>query len=54
MLPTKYGMNFGPAFMNQAGVLLHIHTDGSIALHTGERSVPLGTVIGRRRRPVVQ
>ena len=33
--PTKYGVAFGISFLNQAGALLHVYTDGSVLLSHG-------------------
>ncbi len=35
LVPTKYGVSFGAAFMNQGGALLHVYTDGSVLLTHG-------------------
>ena len=35
-LPTKFGISFGARFLNQAGALVHIYTDGSVLIsHCG-------------------
>ncbi|CAN6613268.1 xanthine dehydrogenase [Trichomonascus vanleenenianus] len=34
-VPTKFGVSFGAAFLNQAGALVHIYHDGSILLSHG-------------------
>jgi xanthine dehydrogenase/oxidase len=33
--PTKFGISFGVKFLNQAGALVHIYTDGSVLLSHG-------------------
>ncbi|XP_067884000.1 xanthine dehydrogenase/oxidase-like [Heterodontus francisci] len=35
IIPTKLGISFNAAFMNQAGALVHIYTDGSVLLTHG-------------------
>ncbi|XP_028255483.1 xanthine dehydrogenase/oxidase-like [Parambassis ranga] len=35
MVPTKFGISFTSAFLNQAGALVHIYTDGSVLLTHG-------------------
>lgn len=36
LVPTKYGIAFGAAYLNQAGALVNIYTDGSVLLsHAG-------------------
>ncbi|KAL0969405.1 hypothetical protein UPYG_G00227010 [Umbra pygmaea] len=35
IVPTKFGISFTVAFLNQAGALLHIYTDGSVLLTHG-------------------
>lgn len=35
MVPTKYGINFGIKWMNQAGALVHVYTDGSVLVSHG-------------------
>ena len=35
MVPTKYGIAFGLKYLNQAGALLHVYTDGSVLLTHG-------------------
>lgn len=35
MLPTKYGVSFTAKFLNQAGALVHIYTDGSVLITHG-------------------
>ncbi|XP_008323589.1 xanthine dehydrogenase/oxidase [Cynoglossus semilaevis] len=35
MVPTKFGISFTAAFLNQAGALVHIYTDGSVLLTHG-------------------
>ncbi|KAF4519991.1 hypothetical protein B566_EDAN005491 [Ephemera danica] len=43
LVPLTYGIGFEVAFMNQAGALVHIYTDGSILLmHGGVASRALG------------
>jgi len=34
-LPTKFGMSFTLKFMNQAGALVHVYTDGSVLVTIG-------------------
>ncbi|KAK2857221.1 hypothetical protein Q5P01_005956 [Channa striata] len=35
VVPTKFGISFTAAFLNQAGALVHIYTDGSVLLTHG-------------------
>ena len=36
IIPTKFGLSFGARFLNQAGALVHIYTDGSVLItHCG-------------------
>lgn len=35
MTPTKFGISFTATFMNQAGALVHVYTDGSVLLTHG-------------------
>lgn len=35
MLPTKYGLGFTAKFLNQAGALIHVYTDGSVLITHG-------------------
>ena len=36
VMPTKFGLSFGIRFLNQAGALVHIYTDGSVLIsHCG-------------------
>ncbi|XP_072235326.1 xanthine dehydrogenase/oxidase-like [Leuresthes tenuis] len=35
MVPTKFGISFTASFLNQAGALAHIYTDGSVLLTHG-------------------
>uniref|UniRef100_A0A8D0ARL8 Xanthine dehydrogenase n=1 Tax=Sander lucioperca TaxID=283035 RepID=A0A8D0ARL8_SANLU len=35
IVPTKFGISFTAAFLNQAGALVHIYTDGSVLLTHG-------------------
>ena len=35
MVPTKHCISFGMTFLDQAGALLHVYTDGSILLTHG-------------------
>nr|XP_014339826.1 PREDICTED: xanthine dehydrogenase/oxidase-like [Latimeria chalumnae] len=35
ILPTKFGISFTAFFLNQAGALVHIYTDGSVLLTHG-------------------
>jgi len=35
MLPTKFGISFTAKFMNQAGALVHIYTDGTVLVTHG-------------------
>ena len=35
IIPTKFGINFTAKFMNQAGALVHIYTDGTVLVHHG-------------------
>lgn len=41
MVPTKFGIAFTALFLNQAGALIHIYSDGSILLSHG------GTEMGK-------
>jgi xanthine dehydrogenase/oxidase len=34
-VPTKYGIAFTATFLNQAGALVHVYTDGSVLLTHG-------------------
>ncbi|KAK6489636.1 xanthine dehydrogenase/oxidase isoform X1 [Huso huso] len=35
IIPTKFGISFTASFLNQAGALIHIYTDGSVLLTHG-------------------
>jgi xanthine dehydrogenase large subunit len=35
LMPVCFGISFGATFLNQAGALLHIYTDGSVSVSTG-------------------
>ena len=35
IIPNRYGVAFGVAFLNQGGALLHVYTDGSVLLSHG-------------------
>jgi xanthine dehydrogenase large subunit len=35
LMPVCFGISFTATFMNQAGALLHVYTDGSVAVSTG-------------------
>ncbi|XP_069577315.1 xanthine dehydrogenase/oxidase [Brachyistius frenatus] len=35
VIPTKFGISFTAAFLNQAGALVHIYTDGSVLMAHG-------------------
>src|SRR5690606_3064020 len=35
LTPVKFGISFTASFLNQAGALIHIYTDGSIHLNHG-------------------
>lgn len=35
MIPTKFGIGFILKFLNQAGALVHIYTDGSVVINHG-------------------
>lgn len=35
IIPTKFGISFGIPFLNQAGALVHVYTDGSVLLTHG-------------------
>ncbi|XP_041418515.1 xanthine dehydrogenase/oxidase isoform X4 [Xenopus laevis] len=35
IIPTKFGISFTAAFLNQAGALVHVYTDGSVLLTHG-------------------
>ena len=35
VIPTKFGISFGVAFLNQSGALVHVYTDGSVLLTHG-------------------
>ncbi|MDZ4192990.1 MAG: xanthine dehydrogenase molybdopterin binding subunit [Pseudomonas sp.] len=47
MTPVKFGISFTATFLNQAGALIHIYTDGSIHLNHG------GTEMGQGRNTKV-
>jgi len=34
-VPTKFGIAFTATFLNQAGALVHIYTDGSVLISHG-------------------
>ena len=35
LVPTKYGIAFGVAYLNKGGALLHVYSDGSVLLTHG-------------------
>jgi xanthine dehydrogenase/oxidase len=35
IIPTKFGIAFSVRFLNQAGALVHIYTDGSVKIAHG-------------------
>lgn len=35
IVPTKFGIAFTALFLNQAGALVHIYTDGSVLISHG-------------------
>lgn len=35
IVPTKFGISFSIAFLNQAGALVHVYTDGSVLISHG-------------------
>ena len=35
MMPTKFGLAFTARFLNQAGALVHVYTDGSVKIAHG-------------------
>ena len=35
MVPTLYGVSFNPIFLNQAGALVLVYTDGSVLISHG-------------------
>lgn len=35
MLPVKFGINFTAKFLNQAGALVHVYTDGTVLITHG-------------------
>ncbi len=35
MIPTKFGIAFSARFLNQAGALVHVYTDGSVKISHG-------------------
>lgn len=35
IIPTKFGISFTVPFLNQAGALVHVYTDGSVLLTHG-------------------
>ena len=35
IIPTCFGISFTNPFLNQAGALVHVYTDGSVAINTG-------------------
>ncbi|XP_039649865.1 xanthine dehydrogenase/oxidase-like [Perca fluviatilis] len=44
IVPTKFGISFTAAFLNQAGALVHIYTDGSVLLtHGGTKMVQVAS-----------
>jgi xanthine dehydrogenase large subunit len=45
MFPVKYGISFPPTFMNQAGALVNVYTDGSIRLGHGGTEMGQGLFI---------
>jgi xanthine dehydrogenase/oxidase len=42
-VPVKFGMSFTAKFMNQAGALVHVYTDGSVLVSHG--GTEMGQVI---------
>lgn len=47
MTPVKFGISFTASFLNQAGALIHIYTDGSIHLNRGGTEMGQGLNTGR-------
>ncbi|MGI9525267.1 MAG: xanthine dehydrogenase molybdopterin binding subunit [Hyphomicrobiaceae bacterium] len=45
LTPVKFGISFTKTFLNQAGALLHVYTDGSIALNHGGTEMGQGLFI---------
>lgn len=35
IVPTKFGISFSIVFLNQAGALVHVYTDGSVLISHG-------------------
>jgi xanthine dehydrogenase/oxidase len=35
IIPTKFGIAFSVRFLNQAGALVHVYTDGSVKISHG-------------------
>lgn len=35
IVPTKFGISFTALFLNQAGALVHVYTDGSVLISHG-------------------
>src|SRR3546814_13944122 len=49
LTPVKFGISFTASFLNQAGALIHVYTDGSIHLKHGgtEMGQGLNTKVAR-------
>lgn len=49
VIPTKYGMSFTAIFLNQAGALVHIYTDGQVLVTHGGCEMGQGARRARAR-----
>src|SRR5262249_3987333 len=45
LTPVKFGISFTTSFLNQAGALIHIYTDGSVHLNHGGTEIGQGLFI---------
>jgi len=45
MTPVKFGISFTTSFLNQAGALVHVYTDGSIHLNHGGTEMGQGLMV---------
>lgn len=50
MMPVCFGISFTTTFLNQANALVHVYTDGSVAISTG--AVEMGQGVNSRIRQV--